>query len=96
MRGFTDSTMPVFIKVVAEGLPTTEVQVDGTMAEATDYGILVTTGGVRYFVPWGRVVYVKQAQNVSTPGVPPVQAPVPPTPPVQSPPPPPPVRPPHS
>lgn len=78
IRGFEDPNFPVIIKVDAPGLPTTEITLDGTLAESTTYGLLAQVGGIRYGVPWHRVIYIKQ-QAVAPPAQPPTPPVVAPT-----------------
>lgn len=71
MRGFTDSTKPVWLHVsqtfqTALGA-TGPFQIDGGSAERETDGLLVTVGVTRYFVPTQHVVMVTQEQTPATP-----------------------------
>lgn len=67
MRGFVDSTNPVWLHVSSEveGILGAEgpFQIDGARAEReADGGILVTVGETRYLVPAGQWTLVTQLQ----------------------------------
>ncbi len=67
MRGFELTTAPVYLRLTddiltALGLPpATDVTIDGAATEATDYGILTTVNDIRYFVPWGKIIMIRQS-----------------------------------
>lgn len=70
MRGFTDSTQPVFLNLdplvttVLGIAANTAIAIDGAQAEANDYGILCNVSGTRYFFPWSKVYMIRQVQPV--------------------------------
>lgn len=75
MQGFENSTNPVYVKLdAAVGYGVAPIQIDGNLARATDYGLLIdrASDNNRHLIPWRLVIEVLQANPLvpSAPAIP--------------------------
>lgn len=75
MQGFENSTNPVYVKLdVAAGYGSAPIQIDGNLARATDYGLLIdrASDNNRHLIPWRLIIEILQANPVtpSAPAIP--------------------------